>query len=146
MIHLQYIKKVLLFLAIFAVPIGSNGLFLFNSGELLSDKDIADKQLASEKNCIVGLATRNSGYYYKQEMYRKIKPEILILGSSRVMQYRKEFFSRSMLNAGGAMNSINEGFSFVTDSFNEVAPKVLIMGLDYWWFSANYKATSQRIT
>jgi hypothetical protein len=137
MIYQQYLKKLVLFLIIFAFPLGGNWMFLYNSGELLPIEEIVDKQLASEKYCVVGLATRNQGYYYKKTMYEKVKPDVLVLGSSRVMQFRQGFFSASMVNAGGAMSSINEGFSYVKDAFSIHRPKLIILGLDYWWFNEN---------
>ncbi len=143
--HKKYLRKFLLIWVLLAIPICGNWLFLFNTGELLPIEEIVDKQLSSNNNCIVGLATRNQGYYYKKEMYQRIKPEILVLGSSRVMEFRKDFFSRRMLNVGGSMGSINEGFSFVKDVFEEHIPETVILGLDYWWFSERADYPSQEI-
>ncbi|HRE32457.1 MAG TPA: hypothetical protein PLD88_10830, partial [Candidatus Berkiella sp.] len=112
-----------------------NWLFLYHCGELLPVEEIAHKQIAKNQQCIVGLATRNQGYYYKRALYQETKPKVLILGSSRVMQFRKAFFSQSMINAGGAMNSINEGLSFLRDILAESMPDAVIIGLDYWWFN-----------
>jgi len=118
---------------------------LLNSGELLLVTDIVDKQLSSQKKIIVGLATRNQGYYYKRELYRAVKPKILVLGSSRVMQFRKTFFNTTMVNVGGAMSSINEGFSFVQDAYKYNTPELVILGLDYWWFNENALLPSKKI-
>ncbi|MFI4937128.1 MAG: hypothetical protein ACHQJ6_01285 [Candidatus Berkiellales bacterium] len=133
----QYLKKILLFLLLFSFPLCGNWLFLLNCGELLPIEDIVEKQLSSNQYLVVGLATRNQGYYYKKAMVTQLKPEILVLGSSRVMQFRSEFFNKTMVNAGGAMSSINEGYSFIKESFQTALPKVVILGLDYWWFNQN---------
>lgn len=133
----NFIKNFLLSLFLFAIPICGNWVFLLNCGELSSIEDIVKKQLNSSNYYIVGLATRNQGYYYKKEMYRHLKPEILMLGSSRVMEFRKEFFSRPMFNAGGSMSSVNEGFSFIQEAFAYHIPSVVILGIDFWWFNKN---------
>lgn len=131
----QYLKNILLFIVIFSIPIGGNWLFLLNSGELLPINEIADKQLSLNKTCLVGLATRNQGYYYKKEMYLRVKPEVFVHGSSRVMQFKKEHFSHLMFNAGGAMGHVNEGYAFVKQVFPLHKPKIMIIGIDYWWFN-----------
>lgn len=127
------------------MPLGSNWLFLLNSGELLSIDEIVKNQLSSNDTCIVGLATRNQGYYYKRAMYKELAPKILILGSSRVMQFRKDFFQASMMTSGGAMSSINEGFSYIKDTFDTKIPEVVIIGIDYWWFNENATFPSTEI-
>ncbi|MCS5712308.1 hypothetical protein [Candidatus Berkiella aquae] len=137
MMYNQYLKTLVIFIILFALPICGNWLFLYNSGELLPVEEIAHKQCVNNQQCIVGLATRNQGYYYKKALYQETKPKVLILGSSRVMQFRKAFFSQSMINAGGAMNSINEGLSFLRDVLKESTPEAVIIGLDYWWFNQN---------
>lgn len=133
----SYLKHLLFFCLLLALPIGGNWLFLCNCGELLSVEEIVKKQLNSQKNCIVGLATRNQGYYYKKALYDEARPQVLVLGSSRVMQIRESFFTKSMVNAGGAMSSINEGLSFLQETLNDSAPEIAIIGLDYWWFNQN---------
>lgn len=134
----QYLKKILLFLVIFAIFISGNWLFLHNNGELLPIKEIVDKQLSSNKMCLVSLGTRNQGYYYKKEMYLHIKPEVFVHGSSRVMQFKKEYFSHPMFNSGGAMGHVNEGYAFVRDVFPSHKPKIMLMGIDYWWFNKSF--------
>lgn len=131
----QYLLKLMLFLALFSLPICGNWLFLLNSGELLPIEEIVDKQLSSDQYCIVGLATRNQGYYYKRAMYQRIKPEVFVHGSSRVMQIRSDYFSEKMFNSGGTMSSVNEGYSFLKDVFKGHKPKIMIIGIDYWWFN-----------
>lgn len=133
----KYLKQLILFLFLLALPICGNWFFLFNSGELLPIESIVEQQTSANGNCIVGLATRNQGYYYKKALYQKIKPQILVLGSSRVMQFRRSFFTKSMINAGGAMNSVNEGLSFLKEALADTTPEIVIIGLDYWWFNEN---------
>jgi hypothetical protein len=133
--HTNYLKKIALFLFLFALPIGGNWLFLYNSGELLSVEDLAKNHYTHNVNGRVGLATRHLGYDYKKAMYQHMKPAVLVIGSSRVMQFKKEFFADPFFNVGGAMNNLNEGFSFLQEAFQVHVPEVVIIGLDYWWFN-----------
>lgn len=137
MMHNNYLIKCLFFVCLLALPICGNWLFLFNNGELLPVEQIAQKQMAAKQTCIVGLATRNQGYYYKKALYEQRYPQVLVLGSSRVMQFRQAFFAKRMMNAGGAMNSINEGLSFLREALSQSKPEIVILGLDYWWFNSN---------
>ena len=43
---------------------------------------------------------------YKLELIKNKKPEIIALGSSRVMQFREESFNTKFITAGGAMKDI----------------------------------------
>jgi len=101
-------------------------------------EEIVDKQLSSPDYCIVGLATRNQGYHYKKEMYQRVLPAVFVHGSSRVMQFKGDYFTQTMFNSGGSMGSVHEGFSFLKEAFVLHKPKIMIMGIDYWWFSKNY--------
>ncbi len=142
--HQKHLLKIILFLSIFSIPICGNWLFLLNNGELMSIENIVDTQLSNDY-CIVGLATRNQGYYYKKEMYHRLKPDILIHGSSRVMQFKGTYFSQNMFNSGGTMSSVNEGYSFLKEAFAEHKPKLVIIGIDYWWFNKSVVEPSSTI-
>jgi len=131
----KYCQYFIIFLFILALPLGSNWLFLNNSGELLPIEKVARIQHDAAKDCLVGLATRSQFYYYKKALYELTKPKILILGSSRVMEIRENAFFTEVVNAGGAMNSVYEGFSFINEAFAIHKPEVVILGLDYWWFN-----------
>ena len=137
-----FIIKLLCFIALFSTPIGLNLLFLYNTGELVGLGRLAAQQTESNSDIIAGFATRNLGYNYKKELYSQQKPNILILGSSRVLQLRAEFFTDSVLNAGSSMGSVKEGFNFLREVIKIHKPKTLILGVDYWWFDPNYATPS----
>lgn len=131
----KYCQQFIIFFFILALPLGGNWLFLYNSGELLPIEKIARIQQEAGRHCLVGLATRNQFYYYKKARYELFKPKILILGSSRVMEFRQNSFLTEVFNAGGAMNSINEGFCYINEALKMHKPELIILGLDYWWFN-----------
>lgn len=131
----SYLKNLIFFLTVFSIPILGNGLFLYNSGEFMSIEEIVDKQLASDQYSIVGFATSNhTDEEYKNELYTRLNPKVLVLGSSRVMQFRQDYFSVPMVNAGGVMSSVNRGRNYVYKAYSHHIPDLVILGLDYWWF------------
>jgi len=87
------------------------------------------------------------GYAYSHENYRYLKWKTLIekerkdvwaLGSSRVLQFRKEMFERSFYNTGFTIVSINDFLPFVQGIPSDKYPEVLIMCLDHWMFNENW--------
>ena len=64
------------------------------------------------------------------ELIKQVKPEIIALGSSRVMQFREDSFNKKFVNAGGAMNSLSE-FNFFEKMYEFHNPKYIILGLDF---------------
>lgn len=89
---------------------------------------------------IYGTALNQNTFGYKLELYKSIKPSVLVLGSSRVMQFREDSFNTKFVNAGGAMNHLNEGLMFLKESIDHHKPEIVILGLDFWWFNKkNYQ-------
>lgn len=74
-------------------------------------------------------------YRYKMELLKMIKPKVIALGSSRVLQLREESFSASFLSMGRAMNHLNEGLVFLKEMVHYHKPEVILLGLDFWWFN-----------
>lgn len=90
-----------------------------------------------------------SRYRYKFYMGQEKKADLLVLGSSRVMQFREKFFKNiSFYNAGGAMNSIQPGIDFINLLSADALPKIVILGVDMWWFTQElvYKASEFKMS
>ena len=70
------------------------------------------------------------------------RPSILVLGSSRLMQFRREMFGRqgaSFYNAGGMIHSIEDINAFLDRLPPNDTPQMIILGIDFWWLNANTK-------
>lgn len=119
--------------AVLAIPLLINLLFITNAHEHTTFREIVKVQEA--KNAIYGTALNQNTFAYKMELVRYVKPKIVVLGSSRVLELREEFFNTSFVNCGGAMNNLEEGKVFLTELFRHHKPEILILGLDFWWFS-----------
>lgn len=132
---LKYFSFCAIGLLLSLIPI----FYLYSIGEYEAIEDVVSSQLLSEESVIYGSGLYGDTFFYKVELVRVKKPEILILGSSRVMQFRQHMFFGDMVNAGGAMNSINEGQRFYDEVLREIPqPELIIIGIDYWWFNKDY--------
>lgn len=68
-------------------------------------------------------------------MYEEVKPDVLVLGSSRVLEFRPQFFSVPMVNAGKGMGSVVLGYHFLNEALKIHRPRHIIIGVDFWWFN-----------
>jgi hypothetical protein len=94
---------------------------------------------------IVDSLIQNNGYYesglrkthteLKFALYERVKPAVIALGSSHVLQIRGEYFDRDFINMGSTMQSLGDGINIVNRLFaNKQRPEVIILGIDYHWF------------
>jgi len=97
--------------------------------------DIVKRQIKNDS--IYGTALNQNTFKYKLELIKQRKPKIIALGSSRVMQFREQFFNVQFVTAGGAMNYLSEGEVFIDELLNDHKPEYIILGLDFWWFNEN---------
>lgn len=72
---------------------------------------------------------------YKLRLYTAVKPEIITLGSSRVMQFRGRYFTKPYLNIGGTAGNLAVLRSTVDAMLKVHKPEAVILGLDFWWFT-----------
>ena len=119
----------------FIIPYGLIFIYLRSNYENNTFEHIVKKQI--KNNSIYGSALNGNTFSYKLELIKKVKPEIIALGSSRVMQFREDSFNKKFVNAGGGMNSLNEGLIFLKKMYEFHNPKYIILGLDFWWLNSN---------
>lgn len=119
------------------LPVGvANYLFLLNAGELTSIEDIIDVQL--RRGGLYGTAIYDNDYAYKLALYGKEKPDIAVIGSSRVLEIRGRYFSTSFVNLGRTVNGPKEAERLIEDMLAIAKPKLVIFGIDYWWFAKGF--------
>lgn len=89
-------------------------------------------------------ATRyfNQGLDYKFAGMHQAQPEVLILGTSRILQIRSSYFQdRSFYNAG-IVGSVSEGLrgmkKFVSSFDKNYTPEEIIISIDPWLLNPNY--------
>ena len=111
---------------------------LYRFNENLDINQSVEKQI--NENIIYGRLLLGQDAIYKIKMTKKLKPEIVAVGSSRVMQFRQEFFNNTLTfyNAGGVMPNIDRGIEFINDITKEYTPKIVIIGIDLWSLNGNF--------
>src|SRR5579871_4488684 len=106
------------------------------AGEFIPISQIASLQQGAAP-ILFGRAYRDNFVAYKITSARLRKPEILALGSSRVLQFRAPLFNKkrsAFYNAGSAGPSLAAELDFLNHLGDGGLPKVLILGLDQEWF------------
>ena len=140
--YASYLKKLALFLFIPCSFLALNIFFLFRAGEYASLQTIAEQQRTGPSFCIYGSALHGDSFFYKLEGERAHEADIISLGSSRVLQFRGSFFRSPFYNMGLAVDSINGGRQLTTLMKTIRTPKVILLGIEFWWFNEAFASTT----
>jgi hypothetical protein len=137
----RYSRYALLFavpLAVAAILLGLSYLVLARAGETIGP--IAAAQLQQQENLRYSSALFYRPRPYKIERVRLARPDIVLLGSSRAMQFVAEPWLVPTVNAGGAMVDLTSGEIFLDQILEVYRPRQMIIALDWWWFSTMRRA------
>ncbi|MEK9185570.1 MAG: hypothetical protein AAB863_02230 [Patescibacteria group bacterium] len=130
-------KKVSFFFLPIAVVLLMLEIIVFFSGEFMPIKKVVNLQNYGGKEIIFGreIADQSMRKYKYLNVLSK-KPEVLVLGSSRVMQIREEMFdvNTKFYNAGGIAHNIADLVDFIRLLPDDVKPDTIILGIDFYWF------------
>ncbi|MBB3700325.1 hypothetical protein KMW28_13885 [Flammeovirga yaeyamensis] len=98
-----------------------------------------DKYIKSDEPYLIGYGMNEENYKYLkwQSIIKRPKNEVMALGSSRVLQFRKEMFTSPFYNAGFTIQKMKDFLPFIKEIPKEKRPKILIIGLDQWMFNPN---------
>jgi hypothetical protein len=146
----KFFKRAAILIPPFIILYGPFAYVLLRTGEVTSLNHIIDKQISNQKPYLVGFAYTEFKEYYKLHFTLKKDPSVLVLGSSRVMEIREEFFRPcfTFYNAGGSIDHIVNLNEFLDRLPVKSNLRVIYLGLDPWFFNANYdnmsSATSQK--
>lgn len=127
----------LLRLLIFALPFAVfPGLPLglaVAAGEVTPMRTVAERQMQGP--LLYGRLYRDDYFAFKLISTRLRSPRILVLGSSRVMQFRAEMFGDAapqFYNAGGSTSTMREALEFVRQ-LKAPFPELMVFGIDHSW-------------
>lgn len=112
--------------------------WLAKSGDVALDA--ATTQQASGAFAMAGFGIAQDFVEYKLALYNKVRPEIAVVGSSRVMEFRGKYFSKRFLNIGGTAGNLAILRSTINAMLREHKPEVMLLGLDFWWFTPKWEA------
>lgn len=133
--HSLFIVIVTFMSAVFFILLLEYGLKSTNENFFLEN---CSSLALNTKTLYGSLSQDTSRYKYLRVI--KHKPELITLGSSRVMQFRNTFFKDiSFYNAGGVMPNIQNGLNFIKKITSIYTPKIIILGVDMWWLNENFK-------
>ena len=133
----QYARFTRVLVLLGVVLLGVNvavGYILRRTGEQSDVSRIVDEQQRTDAMYLSLL--NDNEFHYKVELARDRGPEIVALGSSRILPLRAEFFDTSFANAGRAVRQINQAPAFLRAIESDGLPAVILFGLDFWWFHA----------
>lgn len=118
---------------------------LFLSGEFFRE---VDHLVPTSSELVVGYQQNDAnGRYYKYSRLNSLpRQAVLAVGSSRVLQFREEMFTRPFYNAGFLVMTLRDLLRFVESLPQDKLPEVLLVGLDQWMFHPDWEATMGGIT
>ena len=128
---MNYFRYVIAILTPVILMVTACMLFLYRGGELSGLETIAKAQ--QQFGGIYGTAVHADTYAYKFALLRARRPEVAILGSSRVLTFRQEFFTPSFANMGLVASSAEQMERAVRELLQTYRPRVVILGIDHYW-------------
>lgn len=117
--------------------------WLYQSGDAGMERAV--KKQASGEFVLFGSGLSQDFVDYKLELYKKVKPEIVAIGSSRVMQFRGAWFRQKFLNLGGVAGNLPVLASTINAMLKIAKPRAAIIGIDFWWFMPAWDAEPEKI-
>ena len=106
--------------------------WLYRSGDVAVERAV--KAQSKGDFAIFGSGVSQDFVDYKLQLYAQVKPDVIALGSSRVMQFRAPYFRSSFLNIGGTAGNLPVLRSTLDAMLKVHRPKAVLLGLDFWWF------------
>jgi hypothetical protein len=132
--------KVLFFFSPLFLLIGLVELVLWRAGETWTIERVIETQRRNPSALFMRGILDQGFYRYKFLRFEALRPKVLVLGSSRVMEFRREMFGergKDFFNAGGLIQDLSDLHAFAENLSPATAPEVVILGLDLWWFNGN---------
>ena len=125
-----------LFLLLVSALIGFSVISLYKAGEIRS--------FSSYIRPLKQGQLLELGYSYIDKTYKfhmtdeVVHPQVLALGSSRIMQVRQSVVNPdyTFYNAGGAIQNVQELSLFIHKLHD--SPKLILLSIDQWWFNRAY--------
>ena len=117
-------------------------LWLYQSGDVGVERAVEAQVQARASNEMVlfGSGVSQDFVDYKLQLYAATKPRIATVGSSRVMQFRGNYFALPFCNMGGVAGNLAVLRSTIEAMLRIHKPEAVILGLDFWWFLPQWEA------
>lgn len=128
----KFVAKVFLFLLPVAIIFAALVFLGMRVGELRKTNSVVEFEIKHPGETLFLRRILQDTDSYKFKKLLRLKPDILILGSSRVMQIRQEMFGEDVLfYNGGGLAEMPLGFQELLDLLpKDYQPKIIFIGLD----------------
>jgi hypothetical protein len=136
----RFLLKILVFILPFAILVGGFTLLMVYSGEAMPLSSVVQMQMG-DTPVLYRPNFGNRDVQFKTLSVNMRQPEIIAIGSSRVLQMRDGLFTEqpeAFYNAGAPAWGLDE-IKTVLQSLDHI-PQVVILGIDFPWFNAAYEA------
>ncbi len=134
-------KRFLCRLALFLLPVLLVVAAMFGalaaSGEFCDVPTVAARMAAGESLRFELNYRTNATAQLKSQTAALRGADLLVVGTSRTMQFRQSMFPRAdFYNAGGAVSKLSQVLPFLQSLPQESRPQTLLLGLDQYFFNA----------
>ena len=109
--------------------------FFLRSGENWPYRDLVEFQRSND--AVFAPAAPFDNFEYKLTVTRQVRPQVVVLGSSRALGFQGRYFKVPFVNAGQAMRSLEEGELFLSKLLEVHKPQNIVITVDFWWFNAS---------
>ena len=125
-----------LFLLLVSSLIGFSVISLYKAGEIRSFSSYI-RPLKQDQLLELGYSYIDKTYKFHMTD-EVVHPQVLALGSSRIMQVRQSVVNPdyTFYNAGGAIQNVQELSLFIHKLHD--SPKLILLSIDQWWFNRAY--------
>jgi len=130
----------LVFLAI-ALVIWLPAILLWRTGETWPERWGA--RYLIENDAIWGSGLLQNEVAFKRALYDEIEPEVVVVGSSQVLQFRRQMFNLPFMNMGRGLSEVLDFERSFDDLTARHSPRLVIWGIDYWIFSQALQASAR---
>lgn len=136
------VRLLLFFLPVIPV-LGLAVFILYSTGETGSAAEAARRSV--EKPVLYGLAYTKRDGAFKRGALNLRRPNVVCMGSSRVLEVRSEFFTEpsAYYNAGITGISLYDELKVIRTIHWNTGPRLLILGVDSWWFNDDCKILTE---
>lgn len=134
----RFISNIILFsIPIFMIIVGFMAFYMVGivTGEFMATEELPG--FSSSDNIAVGLGYNEQTAYYKLINANRKQADVLVLGTSRAMQFREIYFKSSFYNCGGSVHGNYREYKNFLENLT-YTPKILILDLDSWVFNDNW--------
>ncbi len=142
----RYLTRLIIFVApvllLFTPPLAVLQLGGEVAGLDVEQVVVDQRESSGRRETLYGLAYSECAVSYKRASLAIRTPEVLVLGTSRVLQFRSEFFRDPSVvyNAGRAIRRLRHLQQFLDAVPESAWPRLLILGLDQNFFNPAWDA------